>query len=135
MVTDPRNPQVWFDTAQKDLDRAHRRFAEGDLTYCLFHLQQCAEKTIKGHLIGLGWSLKKTHDLDLLLRELRSRGVDCFWFADAAQTLTAEYLADRYPGFDDHPLDGAELRHFVQDTRQLFEEPTGRPYAGPALPP
>lgn len=134
MITDPRDPQVWFDIAQKDLERAHRRFAEGDLTYCLFHLQQCAEKTIKGHLIGRGWNLQKTHDLDLLLHELRSAGVDCSWFNEAAEALTAEYIADRYPGFNDEPPDATELRGFVQDTRRLFEELSGRKYAGPELP-
>lgn len=133
MVGDPRNPQVWFEVAQKDLERAHRRFTEGDFTYCLFHLQQCAEKTLKGYLIGQGWNLRKTHDLGLLLSELRSKGRDCSWFNDSAEVLTAEYIADRYPGFAEPPPKAGELRGLVEDTRRLFEELSGRKYAGPEL--
>jgi HEPN domain-containing protein len=59
MVTDARNPEEWFDLAARDLTRAHRRWAEGDYEDCLFHLQQCAEKAIKGKLVQLGWRLQK----------------------------------------------------------------------------
>ncbi|HEY9171096.1 MAG TPA: HEPN domain-containing protein [Verrucomicrobiae bacterium] len=134
MLTDPKNPRHWFNLADKDLERAHRRFAEPDFNDCLFHLQQCAEKTMKGRLVAVGWPLQKTHDLGALSTALLSYGVDCSWFEDAADVLATEYIADRYPGFDDQPPDAAELRQLVQDTRKLFEELSGRMYAGPELP-
>ena len=59
MRTDP-NLQHWFDLAERDLERAHRRYAETDFVDCLFHLQQCAEKAMKGRLISAGWPLQKT---------------------------------------------------------------------------
>jgi HEPN domain-containing protein len=93
-TTDARDPQAWFDFAAKDLERAHRRSAEGDLQDSLFHLQQCAEKVMKGKLIGLGWNLKKTHELGILLLDLKAHQVDCAWFEDTAEVLTAEYIAD-----------------------------------------
>ena len=135
MRNDPHDPESWYDYAEEDLKRAYKRFVEGDYMDCAHHLQQCAEKAIKGKLIGLGWQLQKTHNLAALLKELRVHGLELFWFSDAADILTTEYIADRYPGFDDAPPDAGELRGFVGDTKKLFENLTGRKYNGPTLPP
>ena len=134
MRNDPLDPESWFDYAEEDLVRAYKRFAEGDYMDCAHHLQQCAEKAMKGRLIGLGWSLQKTHNLAYLVKDLRSRGLDFSWFSGAADVLTTEYIADRYPGFDDAPPSPDELRGFVGDTTKLFETLTGRKYNGPPLP-
>ena len=134
MPTDAKDPQHWFDFAEEDLIRAHRRFAEGDFKDCLFHLQQCAEKAMKGKLIAVGWPLQRTHDLATLSVELQRYKVNCAWFEDTADVLATEYIADRYPGFDDAPPDADELRGFVGDTTKLFENLTGRKYTGPQLP-
>ena len=135
MPTDARDPQAWFDIAAKDLGRAHRRFAEGDIGDCLFRLQQCAEKAMKGKLLSLGWKLQKTHELGLLLLELKSKQLDCSWFETAADVLETEYISDRYPGFVDQPPDTATLRGFIVDTVKLFESLTNRKYNGHPLPP
>ena len=89
---------------------------------------------MKGKLIASGWSLQKTHDLELLLSELRSRGFDYSWYQNVADALTTEYIADRYPGFDDAPPVPGELRTFITETTKLFEHLSGRKYAGPLLP-
>jgi HEPN domain-containing protein len=134
MVTDATNPQHWFDFAEEDLVRAHRRFIEADFKDCLFHLQQSAEQAMKGKLIALGWPLQKTHDLAPFIVALQGYGVDCGRFEQTADVLATEYIADRYPGFDDAPPDAAELRGFVGDTTKLSETLTGRKYNGPPLP-
>lgn len=134
MLTDPKNPQHWFNFAEEDLVRAHRRFLEADFKDCIFRLQQSAEKAMKGKLIALGWPLQKTHDLAVLILALQSLKVDCLWFEETADVLATEYIADRYPGFDDAPPDATELRGFVTDTTKLFETLTGRKYNGPPLP-
>lgn len=134
MRNDPHNPESWFDYAEEDLARAYKRFAEGDHMDCAHHLQQCAEKAMKGKLIGLGWSLQKTHNLAYLLKELQTRGSTLSWFSKAADTLTTEYIADRYPGFDDALPTPGELREFVVETTKLFENLSGRKHAGPPLP-
>ena len=133
MLTDARNPEHWFDFAERDLARACRRFAEGDYEDCLFRLQQCAEKVLKGKLIALGWKLQKVHDLGSLIVALGSYGIDCSWFEPAADVLATDYIADRYPGFDDTPPDAIELRGFVTDTTSLFERLSGRRHTGPRL--
>ena len=119
MLTDAKNPQHWFDFAQEDLVRAHRRFAEADFKDCIFRLQQSAEKT---------------HDLAVLSVALQSYQVGCAWFEETADVLATEYIADRYPGFDDAPPEAHELRGFVGDTTKLFETLTGRTYNGPPSP-
>ena len=134
MATDAKNPQHWFDFASGDLTRAYRRFAEADYVDCLFHLQQSAEKALKGKLIASGWKLQRTHDLSVLIVALKTRGTDCSWFEPVASVLAAEYVSDRYPGFDDAPPVPDELRGFIGATTKLFENLTGRKYAGPPLP-
>jgi len=134
MRNDPLDPESWFDYAEQDLARAHKRFAEGDYMDCAHHLQLSAEKAMKGKLIGLGWSLQKTHNLAYLVKDLRTRGLDFSWYSNAADVLTTEYIADRYPGFDDAPPSPGELRTFVTDTAKAFEDLPGRKYSGPLLP-
>lgn len=134
MRTDAKNPEHWFDFAEEDLLRAHRRFNEPDFRDCLFHLQQCVEKAMKGKLVALGWALQKTHDLAVLSLALQSYHVDCAWFEETADVLATEYIAERYPGFDDAPPEADELRGFIKDTIKLFESLTGRRYTGPPLP-
>ena len=134
MRNDPRDPESWFDFAEEDLIRAYKRFADLDTRDCLVHLQQCAEKAMKGRLIALGWPLQKTHNLAALLKDLKARQFDFGWYVETADVLTTEYVADRYPGFDDAPPQPDELRGFIGDTTKLFENLTGRKYAGPPLP-
>lgn len=134
MLTDAKNPQHWFDFAEADLGRADRRFAEPDFLDCLFHLQQCAEKAMKGRLIAAGWALQKIHDLAALSTALAVYGVDCSWFDETADVLATVYIANRYPGFEDQPPDAIEVRQFLHETRKLFEELSGRKYTAPELP-
>lgn len=52
--------------ARIDLRRAHATVRDADFGAAAFWLQQSAEKTLKGWLIGCGWALVKTHDLERL---------------------------------------------------------------------
>lgn len=103
MRGDPRNPGDWLKTAKTDLDRAKKRLADDDLEDAIFHLEQVAEKAMKGGLISLGWNLARTHNLPELLDELQDRKVDASFFEPVAELLTNEYLAGRYPGAADPP--------------------------------
>jgi HEPN domain-containing protein len=126
MPANPRDPQVWFDFAEKDLNRARKRITEGDAEDCLFHLQQTAEKVCKGKLIELGWNLRKTHDLTELIQELEERSVDLDYYCETASVLTSGYIADRYPGFSDEPVELDSLRELLKLTQRLFETLSGR---------
>jgi HEPN domain-containing protein len=126
MPANPRDPNVWFDFAAKDLDRAHKRLAERDAEDCLFHLRQTAEKACKAKLIEIGWNLRKTHDLTELIQELEERSIDVNWYSQTASVLTSGYIADRYPGFSDDPIDLKALQEHLNLAPRLFETLTGR---------
>jgi HEPN domain-containing protein len=126
MRNDPTDPEAWHDYAEADLRRSVKRLAEGDLEDCVVHLQQCAEKAMKGKLIGSGWALEKTHNLIKLADELASHGIDVDWFDKTAGLLLAGYIGDRYPGMRDDEPDATTVTAALEETRRLFEELSGR---------
>ena len=64
MRTESRLPHDWFDKASKDLRRVEILLATEDVEGAGFHLQQAAEKYLKGYLLGKGWPLRRIHDLE-----------------------------------------------------------------------
>ena len=56
----------WHMIALEDLDSAKHLFTQSFVT-TLFHIQQCAEKSLKSYLVLKNGSVKKTHDLILLI--------------------------------------------------------------------
>lgn len=128
MRNDPRDPESWFDYAEQDLQRAVRRVAEEDITDAFFHMQQSAEKALKGKLIALGWNLIRTHNLAALSKELLIKGIDLSWFEGSADLLTAQYLTDRYPHITEPLPEKAAIDKALAETKRLFEELTGRQF-------
>ena len=56
----------WYMIALEDLDSAKHLLSRSFMT-TLFHVQQCAEKALKSYLVLKKGSIKKTHDLILLV--------------------------------------------------------------------
>lgn len=126
MRHDPQDPEAWFDYAHEDLVRAEKRLIEPDVVDALFHMQQCAEKVLKGKLVGLGWDLVKTHNVTVLIKELSKKGLDFSWFEDCGDLLTAQYVIDRYPHTREPLPDSEMLDQAMEKTRRLFHEVSGR---------
>ena len=121
MKGDPSNPADWLKIALADLVRARKNLAECDLPAATLWLEQSAEKATKGYLIGQGWTLVKTHDLERLANELRQRGLDVSWFQSAAIRLRQLYFTDRY--VDDSPdpePDEAECHQLLAAVERLI---------------
>ena len=121
MKGDPTNPADWQKIAVLDLARASKCLAEGDLPACTLWLEQAAEKASKGWLIGHGWNLIKTHDLERLACEIGTFGLNLSWFAPAAIRLRQLYFTDRY--VDDSPdpePDEAECSQLVRMVEHLM---------------
>ena len=80
-----------------------------------FHAQQAVEKALKAWLLGLGHSHSFTHDLSLLLHELKQAGVVVHPYAKFLD-LTSYAVRFRYDQIpiDDEPLDRTELLDDVQ---------------------
>lgn len=106
-----------------DLARARKNSEEGDLSAATLWLEQSAEKALKGWLIGRGWTLVKTHDLERLCKEVRSYGFDVSWFEPSSIRLRQLYFTDRY--VDDSPdsePDPAECLRLLADVERLVNE-------------
>lgn len=123
MKGDPSNPQDWRKAAERDLASARRSLAADDLYVTVYCLQQCAEKLLKGWLIGEGWNLVKTHDLERLVKDACARNTELAWFSSSAVRLTRLYFIDRY--VDDSPdpePDDAECRQLLSHVKRLHRE-------------
>ena len=91
-------PADWY--AQGDIDFQAAEIlltANGPLPAVAFHVQQAAEKYLKGFLISTGWSLRRTHDLELLVQEAIARDADLSPFLAPCQRITEYYIETRYP--------------------------------------
>ncbi|MDE3089699.1 MAG: HEPN domain-containing protein [Chloroflexota bacterium] len=62
-----------------------------------FHLQQAAEKYLKGYLLGRGWQLKRTHDLDDLIDDALQFDAYLETFREACRFSGEFYVSERYP--------------------------------------
>jgi len=111
----------WMAAAQTDLTRVQRRLDEGDVADAAFHLQQAVEKALKGYLLSKGWTLKRTHNLGLLLEEAIRRRADLAEFAEMCREVTSFYFADRYPAFVVSPTTDEVARAHAQAGRLIGE--------------
>lgn len=100
-----RDPEVdsYLRKAERDLATASRMSAEGAefADVVCFHAEQCAEKALKGLILGLGDVPPRTHDLMVLLRtisriERKTHDLERFCLV-----LTDYAVAPRYPGWED----------------------------------
>jgi HEPN domain-containing protein len=121
MKGDPGQPENWYQLARRDLDKAGRDLAQGDLSYAAITFQQAAEKACKGWLVAHGWRLVKTHDLVFLVGEIRQRGQEIGWFEKSAALLSKEFFEERYVSWDAEPTPSAEeLTSLKEDVERLF---------------
>lgn len=87
----------WFEKAAKDLKRVDVLMAAEDEEGAGFHLQQAAEKYLKGYLLGRGWPVKRTHDLVHLLEEALKYDQHFEKFREACRLVSQYYVEQRYP--------------------------------------
>lgn len=90
-------PKDWFTKAAQDMKRVDALLAINDEEGAGFHLQQAAEKYLKGYLLGRGWQLKRTHDLDDLIDETLQFDPHMATFRDACRFSGEFYVSERYP--------------------------------------
>ncbi|MCX6879319.1 MAG: HEPN domain-containing protein [Verrucomicrobia bacterium] len=121
MKGNPQNPADWHKIAALDWRRASRALAENDLSACCLWLQLAAEKSLKGWLIGNGWSLVKTHDLERMIHEAATYGENLGWCIPTAVRLRQLYFTERY--VDDSPdpdPDAAQCQAMHHDIQRLL---------------
>jgi HEPN domain-containing protein len=92
-------PPDWYALGKRDFQGALVLLKSDDslLTVASMLLQQALEKYLKGYLLSLGWQLRRTHDLGLLLKALIEIEPAFAEFTDACLKITDFYMESRYP--------------------------------------
>ena len=117
----------WFDKAAQDMRRVEILLAADDVEGAGFHLQQAAEKYLKGYLLGKGWALKRTHDLEVLLNEAMVYDDAFEQYLDHCLMIREFYVQERYPFIGSPPPPRSELNSAIEAIREMIplilEEP------------
>jgi len=114
-------PTDWFAHGDLDLQAAEILLAQGGpLAMVAFHLQQAAEKYLKGYLLSTGWALRRIHDLEVLVQEAIAHDADFATFVAPCQRITEYYIEARYPIGVQTPLQRGELEADLDTTRNLI---------------
>lgn len=113
-------PGDWFEKARRDLRRVEVLLADDDIEGAGFHLQQAAEKYLKGYLLGRGWPLKRTHDLEVLVNEAMTHDDRFEKYLDACIVAREFYVEERYPFISSPPPARHELEGTIDSIRQMI---------------
>jgi HEPN domain-containing protein len=119
MHRESKLPADWFDKADKDLQRVEILLAADDVEGAGFHLQQAAEKYLKGYLLGKGWPLKRTHDLEVLLNEAMTYDDRFQNYLDFCIMVREFYVEERYPFIGSPPPTRHELEEAIDAIREM----------------
>jgi HEPN domain-containing protein len=126
--TDSNNPGDWLTIAESELE-AVRVLTARKISYdmCRGKLAEILEKGLKAELIRSGWFLEKTHDLERLRKELRTRDAELAGEIQPLCTSLAEvYFTGRYPGFDLEDPDWADFGAKLEQVARLLEKVRAR---------
>jgi len=124
-MSDPKQAGLMLSMAQKDLKALngmmdHEVFDEEIFG---FHIQQAAEKTLKGWLALLGAEYPLTHDLSVLLKALESVGADVSNLWDLVEyNVFAVRFRYESVGDYDQPLDREASIRRVEDLVRNVQE-------------
>ncbi len=97
MSVPPPQSARWLPYARRDWSRALLLHREHDPDGAGIHLQQAIEKYLKGWLLDRGWSLRRTHEVDLLLDDATTYDSSLQPFRGICERLSGYYLVERYP--------------------------------------
>lgn len=90
-------PGDWLRIAEKDWKRVDQALDDGDGEEAGFWLQQAIEKFLKAYLLSKGWTLRKIHDLQVLVNEATAHMPGVAQYTRACRKITGYYIAERYP--------------------------------------
>ncbi|HEX4374023.1 MAG TPA: HEPN domain-containing protein [Puia sp.] len=91
--------EKWFKKAEGDLLDIKNNFSAKEIaidTAC-FHVQQAAEKYMKGYLVSKGVNFPKTHDLELLLDLCVEKDLQFSQLLPEIKNLNDYAILPRYP--------------------------------------
>ena len=118
---EPFVPGEWYRLAHRDLDRAERLLDDEDYLGAGIHLQQAAEKYLKGFLLSKGWRLRKIHDLAELLSEAVSYLPGLESYRKACQRITRYYVTERYPDAENSEPTRQEIEEDLAQVKAVIQ--------------
>ena len=113
--------EEWFQHAEGDWIGAKHLYNMGDAPGTIgLLIQQGLEKYLKGYLLGEGWELIKTHNIELLLAEAARYDSRFEAFFTFGKAVTALYSEERYPysGSEDVPME--RLRAMIETGEKVI---------------
>jgi HEPN domain-containing protein len=117
-------PRDWLSKALKDVRTVEILLREqGDAEVAGFHLQQAAEKYLKGYLLFQGWKLERIHDHEAIQFD-----PDFERFRNLCTQATDFYTLERYPFFERPGIsldDIGRLFPLLQELIQKIEQVVG----------
>lgn len=128
-ATESTIPGDWITLADQDIRAAEILLQSGGpLTIAAFLLQQSAEKQLKAFLLSVGWTLRRIHDLEVLLQEASAFDTTFTRYLSDMQRITEYYIESRYPIGVSTPLSQALIEAdliVIQDLRELLRQKLG----------
>ena len=111
----------WYLHAERDFQNAKLLTKyQGTTDTVAFLLQQTAEKYLKGYLLKHGWTLKKTHDLELLITLANKHNNEFAEFLDYSRLLSATYVESRYPLGPPKDYSDKQISDWIDQTKKLI---------------
>ncbi len=113
--------EEWFSKGQKDIDDAEFLLNnDRALENVAYHIQQAAEKYLKGFLIYNDWKLEKIHDLVKLLEETIKIDKSFHRFSIPMRKITNFYFESRYPTGHEVQYTKQELRNAIKEIKAMI---------------
>ncbi|MBI2432031.1 MAG: HEPN domain-containing protein [Candidatus Hydrogenedentes bacterium] len=119
-------PEDFLRIAKRDLERVSQLLHARDPAAAGFYLQQTVEKHLKAFLLRNGWKLKRIHDLETLLEAAMEYDGAFETYRSACQTISALYMAERYPTLTIYAPDEEDVRELLKSERGLLEALSAR---------
>jgi len=114
-----RAHEYWYMIALEDLDSAKHLLSRSFMT-TLFHVQQCAEKALKSYLVLKKGSIKKTHDLVLLVNICMEIDQSFEELRPLAIELNPYETLGRYPDSSFKKLSQEKMQKLIERSEFIF---------------
>jgi HEPN domain-containing protein len=114
-------PGDWLRIAERDVERVQKLLDLHDPEAAGFFLQQATEKFLKAFLLSKGWTLRRIHDLEVLLNEAVVFDAAMEKHREVLQKISGLYFLERYPLVMESGLSETEMKELLHSVRSLFE--------------
>ena len=114
--------KIWLARAESSFAHAKVGRVSKKIMYedLCFNCQQAAEKAIKAILVHNNWNFPWTHDIEALLKLLKSKDVDIPPVIFQSEKLYRYATKSRYPG-DEDPVTAKEYKEALKVSEKVLK--------------